>query len=295
MAEYQQLYRMFDKQDQLLYVGISKSALARFAQHAAEKSWIAEVVRMQIETVYCSREEILEQERDAIIAEKPLHNKTHSSSFDEELQSEDSEDYDWTLQWAVEHPSLSRLWEDVTKAAVAWVLEMEVVARDEYGEGDWHVARNALLFLPYLVSKLDVCRKCRSASTVHDWGSGLIFKTPFRARRSVHQYFCMQCGDQWIVGYGTDYRKQPAALMSQKWLNERVTFRQPKPARSQDDVLELYDVDEKEDPERERLRREAMMTRMHNAFAQCDWGVAGPLAKRLFALWRADAILGRKI
>ena len=74
MAEYQQLYRMFDKHDRLLYVGISKSALARFAQHAAEKSWIGEVVRVQVETFECTRASILAKEREAIRCEKPRYN-----------------------------------------------------------------------------------------------------------------------------------------------------------------------------------------------------------------------------
>ena len=74
MAEYQQLYRMFDKQDRLLYVGISKSALERFTQHAAEKAWIGEVVRVEIQTIECSRAQIFERERQAIAQENPVYN-----------------------------------------------------------------------------------------------------------------------------------------------------------------------------------------------------------------------------
>jgi predicted GIY-YIG superfamily endonuclease len=223
MSEYQQLYRMYGKDGRLLYVGISKSALARFAQHAAEKSWIVDVVRLDIETVYCSREEILEREKEAIIEEQPQHNKIHTSALSEGPKQPSGCEYDWTLEWALSHPQLVELWTAVTKAAIAWVLKMEEVACDEYGDCDREVSRNALMFLPYLISKLDMCDGCRDFNTTEKWVSAM--HAPFRARGGVHQYWCPSCNQQWIVGYGEDYKKQPAALMSKQWLDDRVTFR----------------------------------------------------------------------
>lgn len=75
----QQLYRLYDAEGQLLYVGISYSAIARFAQHKADKPWIADVARVDIETHSVSRAEIAEIERLAILAERPLHNVVHNS------------------------------------------------------------------------------------------------------------------------------------------------------------------------------------------------------------------------
>jgi predicted GIY-YIG superfamily endonuclease len=74
VSECQQLYRLYDKDSRLLYVGISKSALARYAQHAAEKSWIGEVARVHVETYLCTRQEILARELRVIQEERPAYN-----------------------------------------------------------------------------------------------------------------------------------------------------------------------------------------------------------------------------
>jgi len=74
VSEYQQLYRMYDKDGRLLYVGISKSALSRYAQHAIDKEWIRHVTRMEIETCRCTRDDIEAKERRAIREERPLYN-----------------------------------------------------------------------------------------------------------------------------------------------------------------------------------------------------------------------------
>jgi hypothetical protein len=73
----EQMYRLFDSEGELLYIGISYSAIARFAQHRADKSWIDEVARIDIETHYCPRRDMLEREREAIANEKPRYNRTH--------------------------------------------------------------------------------------------------------------------------------------------------------------------------------------------------------------------------
>jgi predicted GIY-YIG superfamily endonuclease len=70
----EQLYRLFDADGTLLYIGISYSAIARFAQHKADKPWIGDVCRIEIETHDVSRAEILEIERQAIISERPRYN-----------------------------------------------------------------------------------------------------------------------------------------------------------------------------------------------------------------------------
>jgi hypothetical protein len=76
----QQLYRLYDADGTLLYIGISYSAIARYAQHKADKPWIGDVCRIEIETHDVSRAEILEIERRAIIEERPQHNVVHSTA-----------------------------------------------------------------------------------------------------------------------------------------------------------------------------------------------------------------------
>jgi hypothetical protein len=68
------LYRHFDTAGTLLYVGISNSAVARLGQHEKDKLWHDDIASMTIET-FGTRKEAEQAERDAIRAEKPLHNK----------------------------------------------------------------------------------------------------------------------------------------------------------------------------------------------------------------------------
>lgn len=73
------LYRFFDASDHLLYVGISLSAAQRASQHRAEKPWWPDVARMDVEHHDVARHEMEQIERDAIIAERPLHNVVHNT------------------------------------------------------------------------------------------------------------------------------------------------------------------------------------------------------------------------
>ena len=66
---------MFDKDDRLLYVGITASRLrlARFAQHARDKDWWHQVKNVRLEHIQ-SREDALAKELEAIKTETPMHN-----------------------------------------------------------------------------------------------------------------------------------------------------------------------------------------------------------------------------
>lgn len=67
------LYRMFNSDARLLYVGISLSACERFSSHATTKSWWPEVERIEL-THYESRAAAQRAERAAIRTENPVHN-----------------------------------------------------------------------------------------------------------------------------------------------------------------------------------------------------------------------------
>lgn len=67
------LYRAFDAEGQLLYVGISINAITRLGQHSSGSDWWTQVVRVEIET-HEDRAAALEAEGVAIAAEAPLHN-----------------------------------------------------------------------------------------------------------------------------------------------------------------------------------------------------------------------------
>jgi predicted GIY-YIG superfamily endonuclease len=71
------VYRMFDHQDTLLYVGISNRVDVRIEQHRASKEWFWRVDR--ITTInYPDRQTALDVEKHAIQTEKPLYNIIHN-------------------------------------------------------------------------------------------------------------------------------------------------------------------------------------------------------------------------
>ena len=71
------LYRHFDKEGALLYVGISLNALNRLAQHKAASGWFEDIHKVEIET-FVNRVSALNAERTAIETEKPKWNKKHN-------------------------------------------------------------------------------------------------------------------------------------------------------------------------------------------------------------------------
>jgi len=75
-AQLQKIYRMFDAEQVLLYVGVSGCAIARMTEHAKEKDWFDEVRRIEIESIECSRQEVEALEAAIIYAENPKHNRS---------------------------------------------------------------------------------------------------------------------------------------------------------------------------------------------------------------------------
>lgn len=75
------LYKHWDKNDNLLYVGISLSAVARLKQHSRKADWYDKIAKITIEK-FCSREEAIDAEKLAIIMEKPLFNKQHNKKVE---------------------------------------------------------------------------------------------------------------------------------------------------------------------------------------------------------------------
>jgi hypothetical protein len=69
-----QLYRHFDADGALLYVGISLSAIARLKDHGGSSVWASQIASMTTEW-HPSRETALAAEAKAIIDEGPRHNK----------------------------------------------------------------------------------------------------------------------------------------------------------------------------------------------------------------------------
>ena len=68
------LYRVFDADDQLLYVGISRNPNGRFANHATRKPWWRETVASIEITWLATRALAHEAEALAIRDEDPIYN-----------------------------------------------------------------------------------------------------------------------------------------------------------------------------------------------------------------------------
>ncbi len=72
------LYRHFDHEGRLLYVGISLSAVERLAQHSRSAKWSQAICHITVHWFH-SREAALDAEVAAIAAERPAYNIVHNS------------------------------------------------------------------------------------------------------------------------------------------------------------------------------------------------------------------------
>lgn len=80
----QTLYRFFDSENRLLYVGISKFFEARIKQHYRNSSWFFESKYVTLEH-YETRAEVEKAESIAIQTELPLHNKAGLPGYESPL------------------------------------------------------------------------------------------------------------------------------------------------------------------------------------------------------------------
>jgi predicted GIY-YIG superfamily endonuclease len=77
----QTLYRLWDKHNQLLYVGISSKWYERLHAHEKNQEWWEQVAQVTLQN-YETREAVVEAEKIAIKTERPLHNRQHSHTFE---------------------------------------------------------------------------------------------------------------------------------------------------------------------------------------------------------------------
>ena len=78
MSDECQLYRHYDNEENLLYVGISLSAFERFRAHKMNSKWANKVSKMTVE-YFSSRKEASDAEKEAILIEKPLYNIVYNN------------------------------------------------------------------------------------------------------------------------------------------------------------------------------------------------------------------------
>jgi predicted GIY-YIG superfamily endonuclease len=78
------LYRQFNKENKLLYVGISLDYSKRIKQHYKGSAWFLDVTNIELQW-FDTREEALKAEREAIRVEQPECNKHHINDGDERV------------------------------------------------------------------------------------------------------------------------------------------------------------------------------------------------------------------
>lgn len=90
------LYRHFDKDGSLLYVGQSIKPLDRLRQHKECSHWFDDIVTVKIER-FSTRSDAIQAERKAIYEEKPLHNIRRPTHQPEQYEAlEEVNDADWS-------------------------------------------------------------------------------------------------------------------------------------------------------------------------------------------------------
>jgi predicted GIY-YIG superfamily endonuclease len=73
------LYRLYNTDDELLYIGISKSAIHRLHTHLVHQPWGAQIVKQTVER-FEKRSDAVEAETLAIKSEQPKHNIIHNQT-----------------------------------------------------------------------------------------------------------------------------------------------------------------------------------------------------------------------
>jgi predicted GIY-YIG superfamily endonuclease len=87
------LYRFWNVEDVLLYVGITVDSPSRIASHMRDKAWWGEVDGIKF-TKYPNRQAALEAEAEMIRTLKPLYNVQHNEmADDEEAEADETSEY----------------------------------------------------------------------------------------------------------------------------------------------------------------------------------------------------------
>ena len=87
----QHLYRHYNKEGVLLYVGISLSAINRLGQHKDHAHWFSLISRVEIES-FSSRAEVRNAEIAAINKENPLYNLQRPTLKEQKTIYQDAKD-----------------------------------------------------------------------------------------------------------------------------------------------------------------------------------------------------------
>jgi hypothetical protein len=142
------LYRFFDASGALLYIGITAALPARLARHREDKPWWCNVAEIKVEH-FPTRRAVLEAEREAIIRERPVHNKQHNGMVARSSAEVPAE----AIRFGIEVGFVVALITDLPTSTKCYVGCVEAV--DDYGVRmtlvDWFVGMFVKedLFVPW--------------------------------------------------------------------------------------------------------------------------------------------------
>ena len=78
------LYRAFDANEKLLYVGQSTSVMGRLKEHIKSSEWSGFVNNITFQR-FANERQLFRAELKAIQEEKPMYNKTHNRKYKEQI------------------------------------------------------------------------------------------------------------------------------------------------------------------------------------------------------------------
>ena len=155
------LYRHWDADKNLLYVGISLSAIARLGQHIAGSHWSDEISSVTIQQ-YPDRDSAIIAERRAIAEEAPLYNIAHADNDNTPLAAR-GDGRDWldlsqvySVGWRNPGPmgadeyraALKSL--GITQTESARLLGVDIRTSQKWANGERSVPKPAVMLLTYM-------------------------------------------------------------------------------------------------------------------------------------------------
>lgn len=128
----QALYRFYDADGELLYIGITSNPGARWKRHAGDKPWWTEVASTTIEH-FGTREDVEVAERSAIRAERPKYNRQHNSSNGSTRGSRSARAVD-RLRPAIERIIGNEIDEEILAESISMLCGYVAASYDSVGE-----------------------------------------------------------------------------------------------------------------------------------------------------------------
>ena len=134
-----QLYRHYSADGELLYVGISLSAINRLQQHSDSAAWFPSIAKVEVEK-FEDRQAAIEAEIKAIKEEHPLFNRQHTLKGAKVVKAMSHEQYRNAIaklglsqvaagEFLIGNPRTSRRWasgESPVPRSVAMLLRLMI-------------------------------------------------------------------------------------------------------------------------------------------------------------------------